>query len=164
MKYKEFVSNVTLDFLNCRDKKAVFVKHYHSTYITKEDVLAELTEEREQVILFYEYCMNQFHAAYEPFISWIHELYQCYYKDLLTLEEFLEKCGIYSMHIEIFVSLLQTRIANRKEELILSEESYEQEQILKSIYNILQYIGKEHPLILLLFPNCTWHRAEHFSF
>lgn len=150
MKYKEFVSNVTLDFLNCRDKKAVFIKHYHSTYVTKEDVLAELTEEQEQVILFYEYCMNQFHAAYEPFISWIDELYQCYYKDLFTLEEFLEKCGIYSMHIEIFVSLLQTGITNRKEELILSEEAYEQEQILKSIYEILQYISGEHPLILIL--------------
>lgn len=150
MKYKEFVSNVTLDFLNCRDKKAVFIKHYHSTYVTKEDVLAELTEDKEQVILFYEYRMNQFHVAYEPFISWINELYQSYYKDLLTLEEFLEKCGIYSMHMEIFVSLLQTGVASRKEELILSEEAYEQEQILKSIYNILQYISREHPLILLL--------------
>lgn len=52
MKYKEFVSNVTPDFLNCRDKKAVFIKHYHSTYVTKEDVLAELEKIKNRLFYF----------------------------------------------------------------------------------------------------------------
>lgn len=150
MEFKTYVQNIVAVYVEKKNRKAVFVKHYNTLDISREEMLAYVTDAKETVFLYHEYAVNDMHAAYEPFLEWIRQCYDLYYKHIMATEDFLEQCQVYPMHIEPLAGFINDNLCKRKEDVLHIETQYESSRMLQSLAGILQFISKEHPLILLL--------------
>ncbi len=125
------------------------VKHYNTFKITEEDA-KQIERTYPQMNIYYE----QFNAvdmvsAYEPFLTVIRDMYNRYYGEE-SIEAYIDRFDIYSLHRSVFRSLMKNEKCGREEELLLDEAAYEQEKMLQSIISILLQISAEHPVMLVL--------------
>ena len=139
-----------LNNLKQRHSNIIFVKYYNTLNL-RESELREVFESQENdiVFLYHEFSSKYMHGVFEPFLDWIMELYQRFYSDI-TIDEFLEKAGVYFQARPVIKSYIETGSANRDEDMIFVEYEYEGKRFTESIYNILAYVSKEHTLFMLL--------------
>lgn len=150
MEFKTYVQNIAAVYVEKQNRKAVFVKHYNTLDISREEMLAYVTDTKDTVILYHEFEVNGMHTAYEPFLEWISKCYDQYYKHDMTAEDFLEQCQVYSMHIEPLAGYINNTLCTRKEDVLHFETQYEAGRMLQSLADIMEYISKEHPLMFIL--------------
>jgi len=150
MDFKTYVQSVVASYVEKQNKNIIFIKHYNTLDITRNEILAKVDRTDDKVFLYHEYAMHDMHSSYAPFLQWIRQCYDTYYKDTVTVEEFLRKCGVYSMHIETLSSLIRDGSCSRKEDVMYFEIQYETYRMMKNILGILEYISREHHLILII--------------
>ena len=150
MDFKTYVQSVVASYVEKQNKNIIFIKHYNTLDITKDEILAKVAKTDDKVFLYHEYAMHDMHSSYAPFLQWIGQCYDRYYKDTVTVEDFLRKCGVYSMHIETLASLIRKDFCSRKEDVMYFEIQYETYRMMRNILGILEYISKEHHLILII--------------
>lgn len=150
MDYKTYVQTVVAAYAGKQDKNIVFIKHYNTLDISEEEILAHVDDRRDDFFLYHNFDMHVMHDAYEPFLDWIRRCYERYYKDSMSAEDFLSRCGVYPMHIEPLSGYITNGICTRREDVFSFEIIFENEKMLTNLVGILDYISKEHHLVMIL--------------
>ena len=150
MDFKTYVQNVVASYVENPDRNIIFIKHYNTVEISKDEILASVNKTKDEIFLYHEYSMHNMHDAYAPFMIWIRKCYNRFYKDNMSVEDFLKKCGVYPMHIEPLAGFIRNDLCTRKEDVLPFEITYESYRMLLNMVGILGYISKEHHLILIL--------------
>ena len=150
MDFKTYVQSVVASYVEKQDKNVIFIKHYNTLDITEKEILAGVSDTGDKVFLYHEYSMHEMHTSYAPFLEWIRKCYEMYYKQRMTVEEFLEKCNVYSLHIGTLAGYIIDNRCERYEDILHFEIAYESYRMQQNILAILDYISKEHHLILIL--------------
>ncbi len=150
MNFKTYVQNVIASYVEKKDSNVIFIKHYNTLDITKNEILADVDETSDKVFLYHEYEMHVMHSTFAPFLQWIKECYNTYYKDQLSVEDFLKESNVYSMQIEPLATFIRDDDCSRREDVLYFEIKYESHRMQQSIISILDYISKEHHLVLIL--------------
>ena len=86
MDYKTYVQNVVASYIEKKDRNVIFIKHYNTLSISRDEILASVTQTEDEVFLYHEYKAADMHEAYAPFLDWIRTCYDLYYKDKMTAE------------------------------------------------------------------------------
>ena len=150
MDFKTYVQSVVASYVEKQNRNIIFIKHYNTLNITKDEILAQVDKTEDKIFLYHEYSMHEMHITYAPFLQWIRYCFDNYYKSNMTAEEFLRACGVYSMHIEPLAGFIRDDLCSRKEDVLYFEIQYEAYRMQQNILGILEYISKEHPLILII--------------
>ncbi len=150
MDFKTYVQSVVASYVEKQNKSIIFIKHYNTLDITKDEILARVDKTDDKVFLYHEYAMHDMHSSYAPFLQWIRQCYGTYYKDVMSAEDFLRKCNVYSMHIETLAGLIRDGYCSRKEDVMYFEIPYEAFRMMQNISRILEFISKERHLILII--------------
>lgn len=150
MDFKTYVQSVVASYVEKHNKNLVFIKHYNTLDITKSEILANVDRSAGMVFLYHEYSMHEMHSSYSPFLEWIQQCYNAFYKDKMSVEDFLRACGVYSLHIEPIAGFIRDGLCSRKEDVLYFEIQYETFRMLQSILSIIEYISKEHNLVMIL--------------
>ena len=125
------------------------IKHYNILDIPMEAIERIKQEYPENDVFYHSFYESDMPDAYEPFLGLIKELYQ-QKKEELTIEEFMEQCGVYSQQKELIRSYMTEGVCQRQEEAILGEVSYEQERMIDSLIKTMIFCSRERPFLLVL--------------
>lgn len=150
MDFKTYVQSVVASYVEKEDSNVIFIKHYNTLDITKKEILAEVDKVSDKVFLYHEYEMHEMHGTFDPFLLWIRQCYDVYYKGKMTVEYFLRQCNVYSMHIEPLAGYIRNDECSRREDVLHFEIQYEAYRMQQNIISIMEYISKEHHLVLIL--------------
>ena len=150
MDFKTYVKNVIASYVEKQNSKVIFIKHYNTLDITKNEILADIDKANDKTFLYHEYEMHIMHGTFAPFLQWIQKCYNDFYKDQMTAEEFLRTCGVYPLHVEPLAGFIMNNECTRHDDVLYFEIGYENERIPKDILAILDFVSTEHPLILII--------------
>lgn len=125
------------------------IKHYNTFDIPPEDIEQIRQQYPENGVFYHSFYENNMTDAYEPFLGLVKELYQQNQEEL-TIEEFLEECGVYSQQKELFSSYITKGICRRREEVLLGEVYYEQDRMIDSLIKVMIYCSQKKPFLLVL--------------
>lgn len=131
------------------------IKHYNTFDILPEDIEQIMSQYPEKDVYYHSFYENDMPDAYEPFLTLVKELYLQNQREV-TIEEFLEECGVYSQQRELIRSYMTEEVCRRQEEVLLSEVSYEQERIVESLIKVMICCSRKRPFLLVL---NGFHRA-----
>ena len=139
---KSFYTNKTNDFM--------FIKHYNTLQL-QIDAIEEVIKESDKscYLLYYKYSKHQMLEAYQPFLGWIPELYNRFFKNE-TPEEFVKNAGVYPLMWSTFSQYIRTGKAERTEDILISEIAYESKKVLISLGNIYKYICSKTKLFIVI--------------
>ena len=150
MDFKTYVQSVVASYVAKDNKNIIFIKHYNTLDITRNEILAQVDKTDDKVFLYHEYAMHDMHSSYAPFLEWIRQCFNTYYKDKMSAEDFLRACGVYSMHIESLAGFIREDICSRKEDILTFEIRYESFRMQLNILSILEYLAKDHSLVMII--------------
>lgn len=125
------------------------IKHYNRFDIPTEGIAQIKSQYPESGVYYHSFYEEDMPDAYEPFLSLIKELYQ-QNQEGMTIAEFLKECGVYSQQRELIQSYMIEGICRRREEVILSEVSYEQERMVDSLIKVMLFCSRKKPFLLIL--------------
>lgn len=128
----------------------MFIKHFNALSVDRSEIEKIVGEPVSDSVLFHTYRKNVIKAPYEPFLGAIRYYYDLYYKDKLSIEQFINSCNVYSLHRDLFISYLSKGKAVRKEMMIVEEIKFELRKMVTSIINCLNYIAAEHNVSIVL--------------
>ena len=95
MDFKTYVQNVVASYVENPDRNIIFIKHYNTVEISKDEILASVNKTNDEIFLYHEYSMHNMHDAYAPFMIWIRKCYNRFYKDNMSVEDFLNPTGCF---------------------------------------------------------------------
>ena len=150
MDFKTYVKSVITSYVKKQNSNVIFIKHYNTLDISKDEILDSVDDSDDKIFLYHEYEMHIMHGTFAPFLQWIRQCYDKYYKDKMTVEYFLKQCNVYSMQIEPLAGFIRNDECTRREDALHFEIKYETYRMQQSILGILNYISKEHHLVLIL--------------
>lgn len=133
-----------------RDNKVCFFKHYSSFNIDEEDIINIMTSlNLECDMFYYQFEEKKIQGPFCPFLDFIKELYQKYYK-YMDCKEFVKKASVYPVIQDMLISYIMNGYCERNEDIIPREVPFEREKIIESVINIFQYITNEHKIVIVL--------------
>lgn len=144
----KFISQL-VQSLSSESEHYLFIKHYNSFLITEESLTQMIPDNLDILLLCHEFSGAQMQSAYEPFLTWVRNVYFGFYQHM-TPEEFIDACDVYPLHKSLFSSYLKDEQCNREEELMLCEMDYERSRMNQSILSIFKYLADDHPIICVL--------------
>lgn len=124
----------------------LLVKYYDNKGFTKQ-MSDNIKYDDKHIYLYYEFSGSKISEAYEPFLTWIKDIFQKYVD--ISLDEFFEECNIYIPHRFLLKSYFKTGVAKRKEFLLINELDFEVKRFNQGILNMLMYIEKIRPVIII---------------
>lgn len=147
LSYVDSFIHTLISGIGTKRNNCLAIKHYNSFAIPPEDMKRIEKQYPETGVFYHSFYENEMPDAYEPFLNLMKELYQQQEEDI---DEFLEKCGVYSQQKELFRSYITEGICWRREEVILSEVPYEQERMIESLVKGMIYCSRKKPFLLVL--------------
>ena len=133
------------------DHKVSIIKHCDNFDFSKDAIERTLGESNASYFLMYHtYETGQMQEAYEPFLAWIKELYERFYKNSMSVEAFLEACNVYPLQREVLSSYITDGFCTRREEVLETELLYEKKRFLQSLVQIFQFFAKDRQLFFIL--------------
>ena len=96
----------------------------------------------------HEYDYDEMAAAYEPYLTTIRRMLMK--AEITDLDAFMEACDVYTLHRPIIASYFKTGICTREEEILLEEVLSEQERMMEAIVNMLLYLTKSQPIMIVI--------------
>ncbi|MDE6253774.1 MAG: GGDEF domain-containing protein [Lachnospiraceae bacterium] len=144
---KEMLNNYSNDYN--MDGRILFMRHYSSFGVNKDELVQLIeTSGIECYFLYHVFKPNKIQSPYEPILDWIRNIYSG--KTEREIEDMMDAAQVYSLHKPIIRTYISNGISKREESLIISEISYEKERFLRSVVNIVNYIAKSRPVIMVL--------------
>lgn len=137
-------------FCDNRANDYMFIKHYNTLSLPEVEI-AKIVDEAEEEFcyLYYKYSKHQMLEPYQPFLGWIRKLYFEYFKDE-PLEEFVKNAKVYPLQQYSVAEYIRTGKANRVEDILINELSYEGKRMLDSLVNIYKYICSKVKLFVVI--------------
>lgn len=134
-------------------RNMVFIRHY-ITFDLSADTFSRIRDDRlldeDVYCLYHNFSSSEVQGPVEPFMDFIKEIYQNLYSDRMSVEEFINECGVYEPVKKSFISYISTGMIVRSESVIIPEIKFERLKFLESIIDILLYASKEHKLMIVL--------------
>lgn len=150
MDYKKYVHQLVQSFRDNSTSNYMFIKHYDTLLVPEKELYHVVADETSGLcLLFHVFPLHTMQGPYAPFLDWIRELYYSYFRNE-TPKEFLEHAGVYRLLQPCFESYIVCGVAERTEDLLENEFTFEKEQMLLSITNIYNYIAKKRPIFIFL--------------
>lgn len=149
-RYIEQVSNLLNSItqkLETSETDVVLIKHYNSLDITQDIYEQCLVNKNGIRYKYHEFDGSVMAEAYEPFLSYIKNAFYEEYD--ITVDEFLEGCGIYELHKSVIKSYFETGICERADEMLVSEYQYECHMMQEAIDNMLAYISSREKIVFI---------------
>lgn len=150
MEYIVYMKEMIENFISNLSKQALFIKHYDTEEIAKTDFLQLLPEISSTTCFYHEYKTGIMYEAYEPFLNWVRLSYFKFYEDIMSPEEFLKSCQVYSLHIEPISNFIKSGRCQRTEDIMTTEVNFERNNVFADFINIFRYVASEHHLILVI--------------
>ena len=135
--------------IGIKPNNMMFIKHYNSLSISGEEILAIVQEDNIKT-LFFEYDIEDMQEAYDPFFSWIRDIYYDLFSDSMTIVEFLRECNVYPQFEEVFSALIIDGKCIRTEDIIISEIIEERIYLYDSLTRIFDYISNRVRLFMVI--------------
>ena len=86
----------------------LFFRHYSELQLDESEIIDIVSAMNIDCdMLYYEYSKDKIQDAFCPFMEFIRELYNKYYKKIMTAQEFVEKAGGYKALTYLFVHYLE---------------------------------------------------------
>ena len=148
LKYVDSFIHTLISGIGRKRNNYLAIKHYNRFDIPSEDIEQIRNQYPDIDVFYHSFYEKEIPDAYEPFLSLIKELYQ--QNREMLIEQFLEECGVYSQQWELFRSYMTEGICRRKEEILLSEVTYEQKRMIDSLINAMIYCSRKRPFLLVL--------------
>lgn len=98
---------------------AILIKHYNSLDLKRAFVEKAFWNKMGIKYVYHEFDSSVMADAYEPFLSSIKEIF--YHEYDMTIDEFLDACGVYEFHKSVLKSYFETGICKRADEVLVSE-------------------------------------------
>lgn len=130
-----------------KNDKILIIKNNYSQYDIKYEIEKMINENTKY--LYHEYNDDIIQKPYEPLLDWIKELYYEYFSEI-NINDFLEECEVYPLHIPIIKSYIENGVCRRDERIILSEVSYERDQFIESIIRVLHRVSRRKKMVIVL--------------
>ncbi len=150
MKNNKYLDNFINNIINDDNIHIAFVSDVGNKFNEESALKRKLQDKYGMGYFYHEFNTVEIPSPYEPFLEVIKACYQNYYSKELTLEEFINSCGVYSLQKKIFLTYLETGTAKREEKPIIAETHYERYRMVASVVNILKFIAKKYPLLIML--------------
>ena len=150
MDFKTYVQSVVASYVEKDDQNVIFIKHYNTIDISKEEILSDVEDTGNKVFLYHEYKMHDMPEAFAPFLGWIRYCYEKFYKESVSAADFLREAHVNPMHIEPLSCFITDGICTRKEDVLNFEIAFETERILQDLTGVFEYISRKHYLIMML--------------
>lgn len=148
--YTEHVLNL-LDSVtqNLADSETgvILIKHYNSLDLKQEIIENFFLNKQGIKCVYHEFDISSMADAYEPFLTSIKNIYYEEYN--MTIDEFLDECGVYELHKSVIKSYFETGICKRADEMLISEYQYECHMMQESIDNMLEYISLNKKIVFV---------------
>ena len=145
---QKILSSIVSNY-NTKDDNFVFLKHYNNLGFSNYDIENMLSNNEDVYLLCHEFTRSQMQEPYEPFLSWVSDMYYNLYANKMTAEEFIDMCNVYSLQKSVIVSFIKTGKCVRADETIISEIAFEKMKFYNSLLNIYKMVTSEHKLLLV---------------
>lgn len=148
-----YIKNLFYSFIQdaeCVSGNMMIIKHFNTLNLNLEDIEKIVGNEYKESLLYHRFSKNEIREPYEPFMNGIRYYYQKFFSSEMTVQEFIDKCNVYSLHQTIFVSYLAEGVAKREEPIIISEVSFEKEKFISSIINCMNFIAERKKILVVL--------------
>lgn len=99
--------------------------------------------------LYYKYSKHQMLEPYQPFLGWVRKLYYEYFKDE-SPEQFVKNAKVYPLQQYSVAEYIRTGKADRMEDILINELSYESKRMLDSLVNIYKYICSKVKVFIVI--------------
>ena len=63
MDFKTYVQSVVASYVEKQNKSIIFIKHYNTLDITKDEILAMVDKTDDKIFLYHEYAMHDMHDS-----------------------------------------------------------------------------------------------------
>lgn len=131
------------------ENRVLFMRYYSSFGVNKDELMQVIeSSEIGCYFLYHAFKPNRIQSPYEPVLDWIRDIYSGRPED--EIEELMDAAGVYSLHRPVIRSYLSGGISKREESLIISEIPFERERFLNTIIDMVNYIAKGRPVIMVL--------------
>ena len=103
--HKEYIANLIDSMLHNMDEQSsnfMLIEHYNSLDLSYDDIMEIAAGKTDFKFLYHSYETGDIITAFEPFFDWIRDLF--YELSDESLDDFLEKSGVYLLHRPIFKS------------------------------------------------------------
>ena len=148
--YTKKIVDSIIHGLEQKHSSILFVKHYNTLNVPVDDIQTAVSQSSSEIqLLYHEFNAGRMQEAYEPFLSWIKQLYFKFYYDI-PVSEFLEKADVYYLSRSALESYILTGKCKRTEDIIVVEADYERKRFVESLTNLFSYVSKEHTLFCVL--------------
>ena len=149
-KYTDYISNLinsVTQNLTVAETGVILIKHYNSLDLKQEIVEECLSDKKGFKYVYHEFDCSVMADPYEPFLSCIKNIFDEEYN--MTIDDFLDKSGVYELHKSVIKSYFETGICKRADEVLVSELKYECHMMQESIDNMLSYISSKEKLLFI---------------
>ncbi len=137
-------------FCDNRASDYMFIKHYNTLSLPETEVAKIIDEaEEEFCFLYYKYSKHQMLEPYQPFLGWVRKLYYEYFKDE-SPEQFVKNAKVYPLQQYSVAEYIRTGKADRMEDILINELSYESKRMLDSLVNIYKYICSKVKVFIVI--------------
>lgn len=153
MNHTTYIKNLFYSFIQDSEfssEQMMFIKHYNTLDVSLEGVEQIVGEMYKEGLLYHRFSKNDIKSPYEPFMNGIRYYYQKFFSKEMSIADFIEKCDVYSLQKDIFISYLENGLAMRNEIIISAEYGYEKEKFVASIINCLDFIATKRKILIIL--------------
>lgn len=126
----------------------LLLRYSNDFSIQNLESVSSLKLQEDVFFAYHEFDYDEISAAYEPYLSTVRRLLKK--AEITDIDAFMEECDVYTLHRPIIASYLKTGICIRKEEILLEEVLYEQERMMNAIVDMLLYLTKSQPLMIVI--------------
>lgn len=130
----------------------LLMKHHNTLYPDIEDLRAMGLEERGYQVYLHNYETDVIRSPYEPFLELIRDYIRKKKSQEreFSVEDFLNRSKVYSLHKTIFEMYFQGKPCIRKEDILVGEYDFEKKRFQEAVVNMILEMAKENPLFVFL--------------
>ena len=155
--FEQYIDTFSENLLNSlrrgsADCKKIYVIKHYNTFDLREDDVAHRAATSPNVY-YHNFIGSDMTDAFEPFLLIIKDMYNKYYVSdnrFKDLDDFLDACDVYPLHLSIFKSYIETGVCRRYEDLIACECEYEHKMFVNGVKNILKKITDDYTVFLYI--------------
>ncbi|MBQ3666414.1 MAG: GGDEF domain-containing protein [Lachnospiraceae bacterium] len=153
MNHTTYIQNLFYSFLQKTDNisgNMMFIKHYNTVHFNKEYIEETVGSVYKDDLFYHSFNSGDIKEPYEPFLNGIKHFYHRFYQFEMSVKDFIDKCEVYSLHKELFISYMSEGVVNRKEAIVVSETTFEMGKFAESIINSYNFIAKKVNVLLFI--------------
>ena len=131
-------------------KNNIVMASYNNEFSMDREDFEKRYSENEDDVFFAccEFGYEEINGAYMPFLDVIYKMFEKYVGG--SFDAFLESCGVYHIHREIYRTYYQDGFCQRIEPALLAEVEFEKKRMTKDVANMLCRVAEKHPMVLVI--------------